>query len=494
MSDQHTEKIRDYLNRTTIPTFKDFVKKNKTFLVQNSSIDDKLHSKWVNLYITACRSVGVNPNTADKVDWGDVFIALVKAAKDNNDTKQQKPNPDSTTTPTANAKASSSSSNNTTSRHMLTDTEKIYVESLYQKLKEENMWTLKTGRKVEKVMEECARDYTVEQGAHSLIVDPLDSVWGNYFTEEEREEISSTNAPELPPLTLQMTEYLQKFENLTDLDDLFNKANEDYFNPKKDAELYWLKQSIINALEIYYCGFLDKEVKSESDLLHRIWRPIYLCFDHSANISVTSGEKTSYASALRKKESKTETEAPSKFFGTRTDLLFFTPITMKEFGTAEMGLKSATESNKSVNELKLKVPKTMKDMLLRLIKLSPVEPDKIITCGFNISGVYLNQLVMDNPKGYVCRVSRFPVELQYPVSPDNFIQLFKPILATIYGTRIQMESTLKHIDDERKKAGIPSYGFKKTNNSNNIPIPPCFTPIPAQRKRKNTSSNSNNSN
>ena len=52
-----------------------------------------------------------------------------------------------------------------------------------------------------------------------------------------------------------------------------------------------------------------------------------------------------------------------------------------------MRLKSAAEVNKSVNELELKVPKTMKDMLLRLIKLSLDESNKIITCGFNISGI-----------------------------------------------------------------------------------------------------------
>ena len=62
---------------------------------------------------------------------------------------------------------------------------------------------------------------------------------------------------------------------------------------------------------------------------------------------------------------------------------------MKEFGTTEVGLKSTTESNKSINELELKVPKTMKDMLLRLMKLSPGNQSKIITCGLNISGIIL---------------------------------------------------------------------------------------------------------
>ena len=55
----------------------------------------------------------------------------------------------------------------------------------------------------------------------------------------------------------------------------------------------------------------------------------------------------------------------------------------------------------------------------------------------------MNQLVVDNPKGYVCRLSRSPEELQYPEDPSEFIELIKPIFRTIHGTKIQMENTLK---------------------------------------------------
>ncbi|KAG2224845.1 hypothetical protein INT45_008027, partial [Circinella minor] len=476
-----------------IPTFSDFVKKNTDFLVKNSRIGDRLQDKWCNLYHGACRVEGIKPNTTAKADWSEVYVEVWKNAEENdnfNDQQKQsnsESNQESTTSISLSKTIPSNSTNSSksTSRHTLSETEQAYVNSLYQKLNDKKMWVLKSGRKVEKIMEECARDSKEEQGTHSMIIDPLDPVWESYFTEDELEEISSTNPPQLPSLTPQMTEYLKKFDNLTDLDELFDKANEDKFNPKKDADLYWLKQSIINALELYYCNFLNKEVKSASDLLHRIWRPVYLCFDQSPNISVTSGEKTCYAS-VRKRETEREVtiEAPRRFFGTRTDLLFYTQTTMREIGTTEVGLRSITESNKSINELELKVPKTMKDMLLRLIKLSSVNQNKIITCGLNISGLYLNQLVMNIPKGYVCRVSRFPVELQYPERSDNFIQLIKPILTTIYGTRIQMETTLKNIDIEREKTGILSYGFKKNSNNHNFPIPPCFTPIPTQRKRR----------
>ncbi|KAI7850015.1 hypothetical protein BDC45DRAFT_539560 [Circinella umbellata] len=343
-----------------------------------------LRYQMIDQHTETGRSVGVSPNIADRVDWGDVCIAtLTYAAK--NDIEQQESSADSTTASKAEVNSSSSDS--------------------------KNMWTLKTGRKVEKVMEECARDYKV---AH------------NYFTEDEREEISCTNPLKLPPLTPQMTEYLQKFENWIDLAD-----------PKKKKILNYigLKHPILNALDIYYCGLLDKQVKSESDLLHRIGRPVYPCFDHSANLNATKGTKrllglkgggdpswrrkplndpeqseegVMHPHYVKKKSPKSKWEPARTFYSLP-----------QSQATTEMRLKSAAEVNKSVNELELKVPKTMKDMLLRLIKLSLDESNKIITCGINIS------------------VSRFPVELQYPVTPNNLIQLFKSILATLYGTRVQ---------------------------------------------------------
>ncbi|KAI9266761.1 hypothetical protein BDA99DRAFT_480492 [Phascolomyces articulosus] len=120
------------------------------------------------------------------------------------------------------------------------------------------------------------------RGTQSLIVDPLDPAWDAYFTDQERDEISATNPLQLSPLTLEMVQYLKKFENMVGyLDDIFDTTSKDHFNPKKNADLYWLKQSITNTLELYYCDFFGKEVQSESDSLHHIWRSLYLCFVHS---------------------------------------------------------------------------------------------------------------------------------------------------------------------------------------------------------------------
>ena len=82
------------------------------------------------------------------------------------------------------------------------------------------------------------------------------------------------------------------------------------------------------------------------------------------------------------------------FFGIRTDLLLYTPLTMNEYGTTEVGLDSRKDSNKAINELKLKAPKTMKDMLLRMIRIYPGIQRNLMTCGFNISGILFLTIII----------------------------------------------------------------------------------------------------
>ncbi|KAI9496924.1 hypothetical protein BDB00DRAFT_785041 [Zychaea mexicana] len=125
---------------------------------------------------------------------------------------------------------SSTSSSNNSGRHLLSVIEADNVDSVYEGLIDKKMWTLScTGRRVEKVMQQCANENKLEhifRGTHSMIMDPLDPIWSTYFTEEEREEIINLNPPKLPPLSSKMEKYLQQFDNLTTLDDLWNKVNE----------------------------------------------------------------------------------------------------------------------------------------------------------------------------------------------------------------------------------------------------------------------------
>ena len=53
--------------------------------------------------------------------------------------------------------------------------------------------------------------YTIFSPCHSLIFDPWDETWSQYFTEDELDEIISYNKPNTLPLPLPLQEYIDKF-------------------------------------------------------------------------------------------------------------------------------------------------------------------------------------------------------------------------------------------------------------------------------------------
>ncbi|KAI7850096.1 hypothetical protein BDC45DRAFT_539460 [Circinella umbellata] len=117
----------------------------------------------------------------------------------------------------------------------------------------------------------------------------------------------------------------------------------------------------------------------------------------------------------------------------------------------------------------------MKDMLLRMVRMYPGIQRSLMTCSFNIPGIYMNQMICMP----LITVSK---RASVSINPSVFIKLIKPIFKAIYGIKLQMENTLKSIEDEIASDDVLDYGFKKHYDA--LPIPICFTSIPTQRKRK----------
>ncbi|KAI8883837.1 hypothetical protein K501DRAFT_285163 [Backusella circina FSU 941] len=69
---------------------------------------------------------------------------------------------------------------------------------MYKKLDENKMWRLKTGKLVEKTMEEFSNKCNYEH--HSLIFDISDKTWEKYFTVDEIKEIKTTEFKSLAKL------------------------------------------------------------------------------------------------------------------------------------------------------------------------------------------------------------------------------------------------------------------------------------------------------
>src|ERR1044072_4489588 len=80
----------------------------------------------------------------------------------------------------------------------LIDLEKF--KETYQELDSNQMWTLKSGRKVEVVIYEFARDLPRESYLHSFIINDVDVEAKSLFTNEEWEEITTSEVKDKPSL------------------------------------------------------------------------------------------------------------------------------------------------------------------------------------------------------------------------------------------------------------------------------------------------------
>ncbi|KAL0073373.1 hypothetical protein F4703DRAFT_1897419 [Phycomyces blakesleeanus] len=353
---------------------------------------------------------------------------------------------------------------------------------MYNSLNTEKMWKLSSGTIVEKIMEKVALACEYEHPAHSLILDPQEASWSEHFTVEELKEIAAHKAPKFQDFPKEMEEYIKSYKTLYDIEELWDHNQAHTFHPKKQADLYWLHQSIINTLELYFYNLLDKGPEnSESDLIHRVWRPIYSCFN-CTSISVNSGEVMSSASSRRKNANRvlpTITPIERKKLGTRVDLLFRT--TVVELGTAEFK-RNEDEGSQCLREIGLKCPKAMKDMMVALLEIAPTELGNISTHGFQVSGLLMNQLTLTIPEGYVCRVSRLSQPLRYPDSPKQFFRYLYPILKVIWNVKLRMAATLERVNEEQGEVPL-SYDYQPQTSE--MTIPSCFSPNPTKKRKFN---------
>ena len=77
--------------------------------------------------------------------------------------------------------------------------------------------------------------------------------------------------------------------------------------------------------------------------------------------------------------------------GNKVDFLFSAPLC--ELGAAEAGASSNRSSTKSIVELGLKCPKTLKDMLVELERLNEANLREYKMSGFVMSGMFYESKV-----------------------------------------------------------------------------------------------------
>ncbi|CAG8564981.1 21166_t:CDS:10, partial [Racocetra persica] len=284
------------------------------------------------------------------------------------------------------------------------------IDESFNSMDKNKMWKLSSGRYVEVELYELGKKLDYEHAIHSFILDVEDDIVLNHFYEEEIEEIDQVSGPAIPELS----------EN-TDLHEIRKILKEitfdDQYNIKNDHNVDYI---IFAIHEIESGKLCDNNLESWFNV--HIWN---LVFDQAfGNVKIISvGESSGIASSIRK--NKNRMMGTNRRMGRRGDWIL--RLTGKgdnnEFGGGEAGHSWKDKyGTKFLKESSTKLPKNLKDMIMKLmekVKWNPAKYNKIQTVGIIHAGLIMVMLYLDNPKGYICRIRRSEL-MEVPDTPEKF--------------------------------------------------------------------------
>ncbi|CAO3658667.1 unnamed protein product [Rhizopus stolonifer] len=284
------------------------------------------------------------------------------------------------------------------------------IENINQ-LNDNSKWRLSSGKFVEDAVCQVISKCQYEHPAFSLIVETSDLIWKEVFTKEELREIRNYKAPVLPSIDEDVKNYLASFDQ-----DIFNKPKDFYdhafeskFEFGTSTTKRWIQKSIIEVAELFEnAERIELNDFSEGDLFNKIWQFVFKCFKDSP-IEAKLGERVSTACSLgRNKNRGLEglSKRERKVTGVKVDILF--KAGRHEVGSCEVGKEDVLPiDDKYLDDGMIKLPKTLRDMLSRLVKANPVKVNSLYTVGFLMMGLELEILIMDVPAGNaITRISR----------------------------------------------------------------------------------------
>ncbi|CAG8649218.1 9688_t:CDS:2, partial [Paraglomus occultum] len=186
------------------------------------------------------------------------------------------------------------------------------------------------------------------------------------------------------------------------------------FDRTKHFDLDWIRLSIYNLLVEYEAGSFTADHLEDWYNIH-LWSFIDRSLDDLDRVAAIHGEPCSLTSAARKNRNRVVESVLSlvrKKIGRRGDLIIQRGEC--EFGVGDNGRKFDRENgSKLLREHGLKLPKMLKDIFIELSQVCQYEEAKIRnlqTLGFVHSGLYMMLLLLDQPAGYICRVTRSKME------------------------------------------------------------------------------------
>ncbi|CAO3654337.1 unnamed protein product [Cunninghamella echinulata] len=168
-------------------------------------------------------------------------------------------------------------------------------------------------------------------------------------------------------------------------------------------------------------------------------------------IDAIIGEKASNSTSKRKNETRQLErieKRKSKAMGSKTDVLF--KYGFLELGCAEVGIgRISTFDNKYMNDGMIKLPKTLRDIMVSLVEYNGDKINNLVTIGFILLGLEMELVIMDVPEGHsICRITRSPI-FTFPFYINSFGADIIPILEITWKAKKLMQDTVSLINKER---------------------------------------------
>ncbi|CAJ0746593.1 6608_t:CDS:2, partial [Entrophospora sp. SA101] len=275
------------------------------------------------------------------------------------------------------------------------------------------MWTLKTGRKVEKVIYDFAKNLNRESYLHSFIINDADVDTKNLFTPDEWKEIKNLELVERPKLDPCHKELLIKYTVMILKNCDHFSLNHLYLMVKNTIEAF-ISVLILLTMDIMEFCVYGKWMKICFDSLKlegwfgmNVWSRIIDPVVDDLNIDLIRGEGMSFASSERKNIHRKINNR--KNIGRKGDGIFRLRRNRLEFGAVEAGRKWEEINGTKYMTDSLKISKMLKDMLDKLIIECKMKEDlvkKLKVIGILHGANRLQVLTGDHPFGYITRINR----------------------------------------------------------------------------------------
>ncbi|KAG1171919.1 hypothetical protein G6F71_006616 [Rhizopus microsporus] len=231
-------------------------------------------------------------------------------------------------------------------------------------------------------------------------------------------------------LSLDVIEKIQKtrFEESVIKRSRYSSRPQGGFNDEFDKK--WMRESIVRMSELFLDNNeLELNDFSEADLLHDVWPFLYRAFKNK-EVRASLGERTSGAVALARNEHRgleAREKRSRKAIGAKLDIVF--KIGYNEHGSCEVGKDDVTVADdKYLDDDLIKLPKTLRDMLVLLVQKNPRKINNLLTVGFLVMGLCMELVIMDVPVGqHIARITK-TARFEFPSSIETMTIDFLPFL------------------------------------------------------------------